>query len=693
MTASPGAEFARSSGPVGKGVLPVGCLAPVALAEYWWRPARGVSAFGVAGPGVAEPKCGGTVSAAGERIGPVIGELVAELLYAAGRVVGDVAVFLWRFAAGRQLFGRPKTNATFFRRATRQTPTANPGRWSMAPGYVRAGVRLGVIAFVYGWWQYRTVTILTLGVALLTGVVLVWHRWRARRYERDVLAPIFDGLAPLLGLSGDEPVREWLSIPRNLDADDARVLVGLPRDFQGSEKQLKDVTALINRRLPSGPWQPHPRFRDFVIEYWPTPAAPSAVRYDEAPDRPLEVIPIGKPTSGADRWVEIELAALTPHVLMSAPTGWGKTSTALCLICHTAGRGALVDILDPKRIGYLDAFRGLPHIRIHTDIDNMIGATRDFLEEMERRYRLIEAGVARTEDFTPRILVEDEKGSLTVDIKAWWKRQGGKGDPLPMDWQRKILWQGRAARMYVFTFCQQANLNVLRDSDMRDQYGFKIAAGPQSLSSWRMLFGGPRGRIAKKKGRAFVAIGADDPEPIQLAWIDADEAREIAAAGAELALAGAAADRARASQDGDVPPVPEPRGPAETAGAVPGLGTAPASLEEGPAEVRPRLRVVPATEAAPAVAAAEPGRQDDDELLIGLQAAADFLFGDEDDDPQDRYERFRKARQRSPGRRIPGETRLAGQPAFPRLALLSWQSKRKIAGRRSDDDDSDRKAR
>lgn len=638
------------------------------------------------------------------------GFFVYELVRLAVTAVGDVVTFLLRFVAGRQLFGRSTTNATFFRRATRHSATANPSRWALAPGYVRSGVRVGTLVVLYGWWQHRTLTLVAGAVVVATAGVLAWRRHRAAVYERDVLAPVFDGLAPLLHLSGDEPAREWLAIPRDLEDADSTVVVGLPRTLEANDKQLQAVTAVLNRRLPGGPWEPHPHFAEFVIEYRPAPAAPTSVRYDEAPDRPLEIIPIAQTIRGS-RWIEIELAALTPHVLMSATTGWGKTSTALVMIGHTAGRGALVDILDPKRIGYLDAFRGIPHIRIHTDIDNMVNALHEFLTEMRRRYQLIEHLVittgASTEEirrrFQPRILVEDEKGSLTVAIKQWWKSQGEKGDPAPLDWEREILWQGRAARMYVFSYAQQANLNVLKDSDMRDQYGFRIAAGPQSPSAWRMLFGGPRGRITKKKGRAFVAIGYDDPEAVHLAWQDPGPAREMAEAGAELALAWAAADPAAdtpfdpaafdpddVSQRAPVPLVPDARRAADTAPDVLGQGTASEGAQrptEGRADGRPNLRVVDPDADPESIwtgATTAPAPVVDPDLVIGLAAAAELLELD--------FEAFRKARQREDGHRIPGETRVGSQPAFPRLALLSWQSKRPIAGRRPESDETERKA-
>jgi hypothetical protein len=318
------------------------------------------------------------------------------------------------------------------------------------------------------------------------------------------------------------------------------------------------------------------------------------------------------------------------------------------LAAHVCRFGGLVDILDPKRIGYLDAFDGLPNVRIHTEIDGMIAAIDEFRAEMENRYRLIEARQAKEGDFQPRVLLDDEKGSLTVAIRQWWKADGGKGEAPPLTSQRVILWQGRAAQMYVFTFCQQANLNVIPDSDMRDQYGFRIASGPQSLSSWRMMFSGPKLRITKRKGRAHVAVGADDPTPVQLARITPQEARDLAAAGVSH-------------------PAVAARRPADRPAAVPG----PARPALAPAE-RPALRLVAGAAVAELDGGHRAGDQVDD-LVVGLAAAAELLGMN--------VEAFRKARRRRP---IEGETRAAGQPAFPPSELRAWQSRRKIAGRRSE---------
>jgi hypothetical protein len=254
------------------------------------------------------------------------------------------------------------------------------------------------------------------------------------------------------------------------------------------------------------------------------PVLPDRLNWVFDPAQPIDRVPIGCRADGSV--VVADLTSESPHVLISATTGWGKSSLLSVLVAHVASKGGLVDVCDPKRIGF-SHFLGLGSIRVHTDIGSMVGAVEQFKREMDSRYRQMEQG--RDVSALPlRLAVIDELGSFRAQVAQQWK---GKGQPPTFALIQQILWQGRAARMHMVVACQQASARVLGDTDCRDQFALRVAAGPQSIASSTMLFGGePMPEITMRKGRAVCGIAAE-LVPVQLAYLDPARARQIAAAG------------------------------------------------------------------------------------------------------------------------------------------------------------------
>jgi hypothetical protein len=282
----------------------------------------------------------------------------------------------------------------------------------------------------------------------------------------------------------------------------------------------------------------------------------------------------------------------------------------------------LIDICDPKRIGYL-AFKNVPGITIHTGIDRMLAAIHSFYVEVDRRYKLIEelpeGATLDPIEYPRRFLVLDEMGTLVTDGKMKWRQDGNKsGVPdFIMDYSR-ILWLGRAAHMHVVVGAHEASADVLINNDLRNQFGMMIAAGPTSLGAWRKMFGNePKMKNRSKKGTAIIGIG-DELTRVQLAYITSETARS----------------EAMSNVPTDTP-----------AGSPP--GNMPASVH---------VPVEPAS------------------LVVGIAAGAKFLGMS--------AHAFTKARGREPGRKLHGEQRQGRSPAWTQDVLVSWHRMRTRAGDR-----------
>ncbi|HQE92527.1 MAG TPA: DNA translocase FtsK 4TM domain-containing protein [Anaerolineae bacterium] len=97
-----------------------------------------------------------------------------------------------------------------------------------------------------------------------------------------------------------------------------------------------------------------------------------------------------------------DLAAM-PHLLVAGTTGSGKSvfvkALAASLIMHNAPQVLRLVAIDPKMVE-LSHLNGLPHLlgQAESDIENIIRALRWVAHEMDRRYKLFSAAVARNLD-------------------------------------------------------------------------------------------------------------------------------------------------------------------------------------------------------------------------------------------------------------------------------------------------------
>ncbi|MGH3500906.1 MAG: FtsK/SpoIIIE domain-containing protein [Nocardioidaceae bacterium] len=468
--------------------------------------------------------------------------------------------------------------------------------------------------------------------------------------------------------------------------------------MQVTDATRAQATEYLTARLP-GEWEAEGRDSERCIVLRHPPSPPAYVGYDptETTERDVFNVPIGKDKNG--KWFCIPLAELAPHTMLSAPTGYAKTSTLQSFIAHVASRGARVLILDPKRRSFTKAFGNVPGITILTDPESQTRGLEAFADEMEWRYQVMERYAALDledpyellEFFTPWFLVIDEKATLTQNFKRVWKAAGGKGTAKQIEDEELILNLARAALMHVVNASQQGNLETFGSSANRDNHTCRIASGPQGGQAWRMMFPGqPRQKTLAKKGRAIIGLGYENLEEIQLRHSTREIARADALVGVEVRNRDEA-DRNRRIEEAtgmslaDLGrPVPDLPGAGQMWTAVPGqrddrdavqpygpFGV----LDEAPAPV------IAALELTPLSAGEEPPekqrvRQARDEWVYGLDAAAAFLGME--------TESFRKARQRAGknGSGIPGEVRHRNRPAWRKADLREWHAQRPVAGAR-----------
>lgn len=405
---------------------------------------------------------------------------------------------------------------------------------SRTPGLVRLyRVHVApVLAWVGGHF-----TVLAAGLFLLAVVfALVAHRRHGTRRRKLARTAHARNLAAKIGpkIGWKDDAERFITWPRDPKATGAPVVIRYPDNFPALDSQVAFIPQLLTN-LVGGQWDPdhdHAHNRLRYLRRAPEPQLPTLVEYPDDKKQPIDRIPMAQNLHG--QWIEADLTSESPHILVAGKTRTGKTSTMTVPVAHIAARGGLVDILDPKLVGYRDSFKGLPNVRVHTVIPEMIQTVEDFYLEMRARYEAMEAGTYA--GGPTRLLVIDEMGTFMAMVKAKWNRTRQQGDPTEaptVEQYRLILWQGGQADFHLVVGAQQANAAVLGGSDTRESFALRIGTGAPSKRGAPLLFGTddlPK-VDARVKGRGAICLEGDDVVAVQLAHLTPARARAIASRG------------------------------------------------------------------------------------------------------------------------------------------------------------------
>ena len=108
-------------------------------------------------------------------------------------------------------------------------------------------------------------------------------------------------------------------------------------------------------------------------------------------------IALGRDVSGAP--VVADLASM-PHLLIAGTTGSGKSvciaALTTCMVMNNTPDDLRLIMVDPKMVE-LVRFNGLPHLygKVETNLERILGVLRWTVQEMDRRYKLLEEMHAR----------------------------------------------------------------------------------------------------------------------------------------------------------------------------------------------------------------------------------------------------------------------------------------------------------
>lgn len=313
-----------------------------------------------------------------------------------------------------------------------------------------------------------------------------------RELMREWVGPLHEALHQPLGLAEQTDPRCYLHIPKNFSDDDAQIRVDLPTRLGFSRDVVADlITQKLALQGVTFSWHPEGRKPYVLVKKTRKPPATALFKDPKMRDlvaKAKEAAPIIGFGAGG-RIVSVDLDAESPHILVNASTGGGKSVTLRCIACQMLHHGSRVFVRDTKRISHLWA-RGLPGVTYCADVADIHDQLIALGREGRRRTQVANAlGIgADPKAIGPRLLILLEEVNATMkQLARYWEKTRESGDPKvspAIDALNEILYMGRQLRMHVLLVARSATARALGCPEVREQFSTRILAR-YSVNAWR----------------------------------------------------------------------------------------------------------------------------------------------------------------------------------------------------------------
>jgi S-DNA-T family DNA segregation ATPase FtsK/SpoIIIE len=240
------------------------------------------------------------------------------------------------------------------------------------------------------------------------------------------------------------------------------------------------------------------------------------------------------PTIGLDVDNKPVIAYLpdAPHILIAGQTGAGKSvqlHAILCALLRIAGPNKLrLVMVDPKRVEFA-SYDGLPHLAapVASDTETAVGQLRGVVENMERRYRLLETLGARNwadgndalarldRDTLPYVLVVvDELADLMMTSRK-------EVESLIV----RLAQKGRAAGVHLILATQYPTANIVTGL-IRVNVPTKVCFAVPDMTASRVILDRNGAESLLGRGDGLLSFGGLPPVRFQSAYVSPEEVTE-----------------------------------------------------------------------------------------------------------------------------------------------------------------------
>ena len=236
---------------------------------------------------------------------------------------------------------------------------------------------------------------------------------------------------------------------------------------------------------------------------------------------------VGLGIGSAEPYV-LDLDTESPHILVNAPTGLGKSALARTVAVQRLAQGDLVVILDRKMHSHKWARELAPIVHYADSTADIGSALVNLGAELNRRNAVVRDwdGPEEEAPVGPRIVVVFEETNATLTQLKAMDKSAAQGASLAMDAFADLLFMGRSVKMHVIAFAQLASYRSGFTADLLENFGTRVMVG-YSDKAWRWLAEDcGRYRVAPRgTGRAMVCHKGQARE-VQLAFMPKESAAE-----------------------------------------------------------------------------------------------------------------------------------------------------------------------
>ncbi|MFD4474675.1 FtsK/SpoIIIE domain-containing protein [Streptomyces sp. NPDC058471] len=226
--------------------------------------------------------------------------------------------------------------------------------------------------------------------------------------------------------------------------------------------------------------------------------------------------------------VTVDLASDTPHVMVSAASGAGKSVIAASMATQVLVKGGEVVFLDVKRISHRWA-KNLPGVHYAVEIHDIANALVSVAAEVKRRMRIIDdyPGDIKDAPVGPRIvIIAEELNSMMEELGEFEKTLPRRGVYKPSRAFGDIMNLGRAAKVHMIGFGQYVDAKVI-PKRWQESFGYKLMLR-HSVSTWNMLAWnvGYCPPAPQQPGRGFTVMG-DRAVQTQFLYISEEQCADL----------------------------------------------------------------------------------------------------------------------------------------------------------------------